>query len=76
MLNWTRKCADPDVILMSNIETAFREIVLHGREEYNRLRRAIMGLKVPQELPENPLILTYEEYLYDVKHLADPLYDF
>lgn len=76
MLNWTRKCADPDVILMSNIETAFREVVLHGREEYNKLRKAIMGLKVPQELPENPLILTYEEYLHDVKHLADPLYDF
>ena len=35
-----------------------------------------MGLKVPQELPENPQILTYKEYLHDVKHLADPMYDF
>nr|ULF99872.1 MAG: hypothetical protein 1 [Cripavirus sp.] len=76
MLNWTRKCADPNVILMSNIETAFREIVLHGREEYNKLRKAITGLSVPGDLPENPLILTYEDYLHDVKHLADPMYDF
>jgi len=76
MLNWTRKCADPNVILMTNIETAFREIVLHGREEYDKLRKAITGLKVPGDLPENPLILPYEDYLYDVKHLADPMYDF
>ena len=61
---------------MSNIETAFREIVLHGREEYNKLRKAITSLKIPQELPENPQILTYEEYLHDVKYLADPMYDF
>ena len=38
MLNWTRNTIDPDVILMSNIETAFREIVYHGRDEYNKLR--------------------------------------
>lgn len=76
MLNWTRKCADPNVILMTNIETAFREIVLHGREEYDKLRKAITGLKVPGDLPENPLILPYEDYLHDVKHLADPMYDF
>lgn len=76
MLNWTRKCADPNVILMTNIETAFREIVLHGREEYDKLRKAVTGLKVPGDLPENPLILPYEDYLHDVKHLADPMYDF
>lgn len=76
MLNWTRRCVDPNVILMTNIEIAFREIVLHGREEYDRLRKAITGLRVPEDLPENPQILPYEDYLHDVKYLADPMYDF
>jgi len=76
MLNWSRRSIDPDEILMANIGTAFREIVYHGKEEYNKLRSAILKLKVPQELPENPQILTYSQYLHDIEHLADPLYDF
>ena len=76
MLNWSRRSIDPDEILMSNIETAFREVVYHGKEEYDRLRSAVLALKVPQELPENPQILTYNQYLHDIEYLADPLYDF
>lgn len=76
MLNWSRRAVDPDEILMSNIETAFREVVYHGKEEYDKLRSAVLALKVPQELPENPQILTYDQYLHDIEYLADPLYDF
>nr|QEQ50980.1 replicase polyprotein [Drosophila C virus] len=76
MLNWSRRSIDPDEILMSNIETAFREVVYHGKEEYDKLRSAVLALKVPQELPENPQILTYNQYLHDIEYLADPLYDF
>lgn len=74
MLNWTRNTIDPNVILMSNVDTAFREVVYHGREEYNKLRKGIM--KIATKLPEIPQILTYEAYLHDAKYLADELYDF
>nr|ULF99857.1 MAG: hypothetical protein 1 [Cripavirus sp.] len=74
MLNWSRNTIDPNVILMSNIETAFREIVYHGREEYDKLREGI--LRVSDDLPSMPQILTYEQYLWDVKYLADEVYDF
>lgn len=74
MLNWTRNTIDPNVILMSNIGTAFREIVFHGREEYDKLRRAIM--RVAPDLPSFPQILTYEAYLHDIKYLAADLYAF
>jgi len=74
MLNWTRNTIDPNVILMSNIETAFREIVYHGREEYDKLKNGIV--KIQDELPSIPQILTYEAYLHDIEYLADELYDF
>lgn len=76
MLNWSRRSVNPDEILMTNIDTAFREIVYHGREEYNKLRTAIRSLKSPEELPTLPQILTYDQYLRDASYLADPLYDF
>lgn len=74
MLNWTRNTIDPNVILMSNIETAFREIVYHGREKYDSLKRGI--LRVADKLPHYPQILTYNQYLHDIKYLADEIYDF
>lgn len=74
MLNWTRNTIDPDVILMTNIETAFREIVYHGREEYNKLKKGIMDIS--NELPSVPQILTYEQYLHDIQYLADEIYEF
>jgi len=73
MLNWTRNGLNSDEILMTNIDTAFREIVLHGREEYKILRNKIENLTV---LPAEPQILTYEQYLHDVEFGADALYDF
>lgn len=74
MLNWTRNTIDPNVILMSNIETAFREIVYHGREEYDKLRSGI--LRIVDDLPSVPQILTYEQYLHDIEYLADDVYEF
>lgn len=74
MLNWTRNTIDPNVILMTNIETAFREVVYHGREEYDKLRTGIM--KISNELPSVPQILPYEQYLHDIEYLADAVYDF
>lgn len=74
MLNWTRNTIDPNVILMTNIETAFREIVYHGREEYDKLRSGI--LRIVDDLPSVPQILTYEQYLHDIEYLADDVYDF
>lgn len=74
MLNWTRNTIDPNVILMTNIETAFREIVYHGRHEYDKLRSAVLG--VVDELPSVPQILTYGQYLHDSRLGADDLYEF
>lgn len=74
MLNWTRNTVDPDVILMANIDTAFREIVYHGREEYERLRTSI--LKITSQLPYTPQILSYKQYLHDAEYMADEIYEF
>lgn len=74
MLNWTRNTIDPNEILMTNIETAFREISYHGKEEYNVLRKGI--LKLTNSLPSVPQILTYEQYLWDAKFLADDMLEF
>nr|ULF99876.1 MAG: hypothetical protein 1 [Cripavirus sp.] len=74
MLNWTRNTVDPNVILMSNIDKAFREIVNHGREDYDELLGGIT--RIVDDLPSIPQILTYEAYLHDIEYLADDLYDF
>nr|ULF99782.1 MAG: putative replicase [Dicistroviridae sp.] len=74
MLNWTRNTVDPDVILMDNIEAAFREIVYHGEDEYNTLRNGIN--KVALQLPTIPRVLTYQEYKFDAENLSDDMYQF
>jgi len=74
MLNWTRNTIDPNVILMSNINTAFREVVNHGRDAYDELYRGIMRIAV--KLPAIPQISTYEQYLHDLTYLADEVYEF
>lgn len=74
MLNWSRNTIDPDVILMTNIEVAMREIVYHGRREYEILKKRL--LELADILPEYPKILTYEQYLHDIKYLADAVYEF
>lgn len=76
MLNWTRNTIDPNEILKMNIETAMREIVYHGKEEYVRLKQGIERLADEGKLSERPQILSYEAYLTDASLLSDDLYDF
>lgn len=76
MLNWTRNTIDPNEILMMNINTAFREIVYHGKSEYQKLRSGIEDLAMKGILPQQPQILTFEAYLWDATMLADEVYDF
>lgn len=76
MLNWTRNTIDPNEILMMNINTAFREIVYHGKEEYQKLHDGIENLAMKGVLPQQPQILTYEAYLLDASMLTDEVYDF
>nr|WPV03021.1 RNA-dependent RNA polymerase [buhirugu virus 2] len=76
MLNWTRNTIDPNEILMMNINTAFREIVYHGKSEYQKLRSGIEDLAMRGILPQQPQILTFEAYLWDATMLADEVYDF
>ena len=72
MLNWTRNTIDPDVILMDNIDVAMREIVLHGRAEYEELRDGIV--RNLGKLPQIPQILSFEQYKYDFANAGDDLY--
>nr|ULF99874.1 MAG: hypothetical protein 1 [Cripavirus sp.] len=74
MLNWTRNTIDPNIILMNNIETAFREIVFHGEDEFNKLKSGIT--RIAKDLPSIPQILTYNSYLRDISYGADALYQF
>lgn len=74
MLNWTRNTIDPNIILMNNIETAFREIVFHGEDEFNKLKGGIT--RIAKDLPAIPQILTYNAYLRDITYQADELYMF
>lgn len=74
MLNWSRNTIDPNVILMTNIDVAMREIVYHGRTEYETLKAKLM--ECVDSLPKYPQILTYEQYLHDIEYLADAVYDF
>jgi len=74
MLNWTRNTIDPNIILMNNIETAFREIVFHGEDEFNKLKSGIT--RIAKDLPSIPQILTYNAYLRDITYQADELYMF
>lgn len=72
MINWTRNTIDPDEILKSNIETAARELTLHGRSEYNEFRSKIRSIQ--NKFKIKPQILSYEEYLYDFKNSPEELF--
>ncbi|UHK03030.1 MAG: RNA helicase [Guiyang dicistrovirus 2] len=74
MLNWSRNTTDPSEILMDNIEVAFREIVLHGRDAYEQLRKDVT--QVSKYLPRYPQILSYESLLLDIKDLNDTQYEY
>lgn len=73
MLNWTRRTTDPDEILMTNLETAAREIVLHGRQAYQEYVAKIKT--VFDLLPRRPVIPTYFELLHLLKTDASAYFD-
>jgi len=69
MLNWTRNTVDPDEILKSNLETAAREMVLHGHDVFDKFVAHVD--RVRNILRFNPKIATYQEYIYDYVYNPD-----
>jgi hypothetical protein len=69
MINWTRNDFDPDEIMMTNIETAAREFVLHGKECFDRYINQLK--KVRDILPRQPMIGSYCQYLLDIEANED-----
>lgn len=65
MLNWTRNTIDPDEILLTNVQTAAREMALHGKHKFSNFKKEIS--QIEQEFKLIPQILTYGEYLLDMK---------
>lgn len=65
MLNWTRNTIDPDEILMTNVETAAREMALHGSSKFNNFCKEIRQIEGKFRLP--PHLLTYPEYVLDMR---------
>jgi hypothetical protein len=61
MLNWVRKNdVNPTDLLRSNIETALREMSLHGFSEYNKFVNILEQLDIVRDKIQ-PNILCYEE---------------
>jgi hypothetical protein len=65
MLNWSRNTMDPDEILKANVATAAREMALHGREKFSQFCKELR--QIEKEFRIAPQILTYSEYLLDMK---------
>jgi hypothetical protein len=65
MINWTRNTIDPDEILMMNVQTAAREMALHGKSKFQKFKKEIA--QIENEFRLIPQILTYSEYLLDMK---------
>lgn len=65
MINWTRNTIDPDEILMMNVQTAAREMALHGKSKFQNFKKEIA--QIEKEFHLIPQILTYGEYLLDMK---------
>nr|ULF99811.1 MAG: hypothetical protein 1 [Dicistroviridae sp.] len=65
MINWTRNTIDPDEILMMNVQTAAREMALHGKLKFQKFKKEIS--QIEKEFRMIPQILTYGEYLLDMK---------
>lgn len=74
MLNWTRSSVQTEVDFVDTVETAFREIVLHGEEEYKCLKKLITYQE--RLLARLPAIKTYKDYCYDLLYASDPYYQF
>nr|WPV63173.1 MAG: RNA-dependent RNA polymerase [Longquan rodent dicistrovirus 1] len=74
MINWTRNDFDPDEIMMTNVETAAREFVLHGKNSFDQY---IDQLKKVRDLfPRQPMIGSYCRYLFDIEANEDYGVDF
>nr|ASM93984.1 putative ORF1 [Caledonia beadlet anemone dicistro-like virus 2] len=73
MLNWTRNTIDPDEILMMNVETAAREMALHGRNKFNNFVSELRQIENCFRIP--PCLLTYPEYLYDMKENSQSFFN-
>ncbi len=73
MLNWTRNTIDPDEILMMNVETAAREMALHGRNKFNTFISELRQIEDSFRIP--PCILTYPEYLLDMKENSQSFFN-
>lgn len=69
MLNWTRNDIDPNEVLMDNINTAAREMVLHGQRAFDQYVKEIQQFR--DILPRQPMIGSYYQYLLDIEANED-----
>jgi hypothetical protein len=73
MVNWTRNTIDPDEILMTNVQTAAREMALHGKLKFDNFCKEIRQIEGSFRLP--PQILTYGEYVYDMRMNSEEFFN-
>lgn len=73
MINWTRNTVDPDEILVANVQTAAREMALHGRDKFENFCKEIRQIEGKFRIP--PQILTYAEYVLDMRMNAESFFD-
>ena len=72
MLNWVRgNSVDPIYLLKSNIETALREVSLHGYNEYEKFAQKLRSNKLIMQKVQ-PFIPTYSEVRSMIENL-DPM---
>lgn len=72
MINWTRNVPDPNEILRTNIQTAAREISLHGVEAFNEFMSKIKTVR--GDIPQFPPLETYSQYITDVRDRPEEYY--
>nr|WPR18301.1 MAG: RNA-dependent RNA polymerase [Crogonang virus 124] len=65
MINWTRNTIDPDEILKTNVQTAAREMALHGRCKFDNFCKEMR--QIENSFRILPHILTYSEYMLDME---------
>jgi len=72
MLNWTRNVPDPNEIVRMNIQTAAREMSLHGQAEFDSL---LLLLKENKKWVSHfPVLETYNQYLTDIRKRPEDFY--
>lgn len=71
MINWVRKnTVDSNFLLKMNIETALREISLHGKEEYDKFVTKLKENKIVSTIVQ-PYLPTFEETRLNVENMGD-----